>query len=315
MVDGLAAITERRGERDAEVEILRNVLRGWRLLLLLPLAAVAGTVALLWTVQPEFTAVMVIGPTSISGFAAMGARIPQSGREAASAAEQGTGSEALSDFARYLHLLTSFPVAERLMADPRLVQRMFPDRWDAQAGEWTEPAGAASGLRRLLFRLSGREEWVAPDASVVAQYLRRRVVVEPVGTSAMRRIRFRHSDRGFAVAFLRSLAEQTDAHLRGEARRRTAAQLEFADTLATSLSQTEHRRVFAELRNEQQRVLVMLDVGLPFAADVVEAPSADALPDWPDPMMVLTVALAAGLSVGVMAAAFGATRRSWARGQ
>lgn len=315
MVDGLAEITERRSERDAGNEILRDLLRGWRLMLLLPLVALAGTLALLWSVQPEFTAVMVVGPTSTSGFAAMGARIPQPGREAASAAEQGTGSESLSDFARYLHLLTSVPVAERLMADPRLVQRMFPERWDAEAGRWMEPAGATAALRRLLFRLAGREDWVLPDAGAVVQYLRRRIVVEPVGTSAMRRVRFRHSDRGFALAFLRALGEQADAHLRGEARRRTTAQLEFADALATTVTHTEHRKVFAELRNEQQRVLVMLDVGLPFAADVVEAPSADALPDWPDPTMVLIVALAGGLSVGVMAAAFGATRRSWARGR
>lgn len=313
MVDGLAAITERRAKQDAAVTILRDVLRGWRLVLVLPLMTLTGGLALLWSVQPEFTVVMVVGPTSTSGFAAMGARIPQPGREAASAAEQGVGSEALSDFARYLHLLTSVPVAERLMADPRLLQRMFQERWDAQAGAWEEPAGAASALRRLLFRLAGREDWVVPDVTAVAQYLKRRIVVEPVGTSAMRRVRFRHSDRGFALAFLRTLGEQADAHLRAEARRRTAAQLEFADALATTVTQNEHRKVFAELRNEQQRVLVMLDVGLPFAADMLEAPSADALPDWPDPTMVLTVALAAGLSVGVMAAAFGATRRSWAR--
>lgn len=224
MIDGMVEIAERRSEPDAGLMVLRNVVRGWRLILVLPLLSIAGALTFLRAVPPEHTAVMVVGPTSTTGFAAMGARIPIVGHEAASAAEQGTGMEALSDFARFLHLLTSVPVAERLMGDTELLHRMFPERWDVQAGAWTEPEGAMAALRRLLLHLSGRDEWVEPDAGAVARYLRSRVVVEPVGTGPMRRVRFRHADRMFAIVLLRALAVTTDAHLRGEASRRSLAQ-------------------------------------------------------------------------------------------
>lgn len=309
MVDGLVEIVERRGGMAEGPAVLRGLLRGWRLVLALPLVALVGALALLRVVPPEHTAVMVVGPTSPTGFAAMGARIPVAGREAASAAEQGTGTETLSDFARFLHLLTAVPVAERLMEDPALLRRMFAERWDAQAGAWAEPVGAAATLRRLLLGLAGREVWVQPDAVAVAGYLRGRVVVEPVGTGPMHRVRFRHPDRDFALVFLRALAAATDAHLRGEARRRTTAQIEFADAMGKAHTQIEHRNAFNELKNELRRVLVMLDVGLPFAADVVEAPTAGGLPDWPDVPLVLTAALAAGLSFGVMAAVVRASPR------
>lgn len=314
MVDRLVEIVERRGGIGEGPAVLRGVLRGWRLVLALPLAALVGALAFLRTVPPEHTAVMVVGPISPTGFAAMGARIPVAGREAASAAEQGTGTETLSDFARFLHLLTSVPVAERLMGDPGLLHRMFAERWDAQAGAWAEPVGMTAALRRLLLGLAGREEWVVPDAGTVAAYLRGRVVVETVGTGPMHRVRFRHPDRAFALAFLRALAEATDAHLRGEARRRTSAQIEFADAMGRAHTLLEHRNAFNELKNELRRVLVMLDVGLPFAADVVEPPTAGGLPDWPDVPLMLTAALAAGLSLGVMAAVFRASARPWAGG-
>lgn len=312
MVDGLAEVTSRRREDEADAVVLRGILRGWRLAVVLPLLTLAGAVALLRTVPPEHTATMVVGPVSAAGFAAMGTRIPLSGREAASAAEQGTGSEVLSDFARFLHLLTSVPVAERLMSQPDLLRRIFSERWDPADGRWVEPQGVAAGLRRLFFAAVGRQEWLEPDASAVARYLRSRVVVEPVGTGPMRRVRFRHPDRGFALAFLRVLAAETDAHLRAEAARRSAAQVSYAQSRISMLSAVEHRKVLGDLKAEQERVSIMLDVGLPFAADVVEPPSADALPDWPDVPLVLAVALAAGLSTGLLAVGFRAGRRPWA---
>jgi len=309
VVDGLADITARRRDEEADAAVLRGVLRGWKLVVLLPALALLGAVAFLRAVPPEHTAVMVVGPTSSAGFAAMGARIPVVGREAASAAEQGSSAEALSDFARFLHLLTSVPVAERLMADHGLLRRMFGDRWDPSVGAWVEPVGALPALRRLISALVGRADWIEPDERVVARFLRDRVVVEPVGTGPMRRVLFRHPDRGFALAFLRGLVAATDAHLRAEASRRSAAQIEYAQSRLAMLSANEHRKALAELKAEQERVLIMMDVGLPFAADVVEPPSAERMPDWPNVPLVLGMALATGFFAALLLVGFRAGRR------
>ena len=91
---------------------------------------------------------IVMGPVSAAGFAAMGARIPLSGREAASAAEQGTGAEALSDFARFLHAKP----AERQEILVNLLGLHVYQRIGEQAG--LEPLDRRA--RRRLVTFAGR---------------------------------------------------------------------------------------------------------------------------------------------------------------
>lgn len=87
---------------------LRMMREGWPILLIGTVLGVVASVTALRLVIPQYTAVMVIGPTARVGAAAMGARLPVLiGREtAAAASEPGPGDEILSDFARYLQLFT-----------------------------------------------------------------------------------------------------------------------------------------------------------------------------------------------------------------
>lgn len=281
---------------------------GWRTVAVTVLLCLGAALAGLWSVEPHYTAVLVAGPTARTGVAGMGARVPVAGGEAFGLAEPGAADETLSDFTRFLHLLTSVPVAEALMEDPGVLPRLFPARWDAAAGAWRPPAGVAATLRRALLALSGREETVVPDAGMVAAWLRRSLVVEPVGTTPMRRVRLRHPDRAFALALLGRVGELADGHLRREARRRSAAQADYIRHLSDTATLDEHRRILAGLRADQERVQMMLGAGLPFAADPIEPPSASSRPDWPDPAVVLGAALATGVSLGIGLAA---ARRSW----
>ncbi|HEY0837232.1 MAG TPA: hypothetical protein VGE72_25190, partial [Azospirillum sp.] len=252
-------------------------------------------------VSAEFTASMVVGPTARTGVAAMGPRVPAAGPEvAAGIAEQGAGDETLSDFARFLELLGSAPVAARLADDPALLRRLFPERWDAAAGEWRAPVGLAAGAKRLLLALAGREDWVEPDVVETARRLREHVVVATVGTGPMRRIAVRHAERGFALDLLGRLVAATDAHLRAEAARRSAAQIAYVGAQIARVTKAEHRRILTELLAEQERVAMLIEVDLPFAADPIEPPTAARLPDWPDPRMVLPLGLVIGTALGVL---------------
>ena len=82
---------------------VRMLWEGWPILLGGAVLGLMLSVTALRLVTPQYTAVMVIGPTARVGAAAMGARLPVLiGREAAAAAsEPGPGDEILSDFARY----------------------------------------------------------------------------------------------------------------------------------------------------------------------------------------------------------------------
>ncbi|HYD31495.1 MAG TPA: hypothetical protein VEB64_11655, partial [Azospirillaceae bacterium] len=287
-----------------------GALDGWRVVAASTALAFVLSLAFLRLWTPEFTATMVVGPTARNGIAAMGLRVPTPGQESASAVvEYGAGDEGLSDFARFLQLLTSTAVAERLMTGGDVPQRLFPGRWEPATGQWRAPGGL-SGLARFLFlALVGREDWSEPDPERLAQALRRAVVVEAVGTTAMRRISFRHADRAFAMDLLSRLHAAADAQLRQEAARRSKAQIDYIKERIGNVGVAEHRRALATVLGDLERVLMMIEVGLPFAADPIEAATAGRQPDWPNPALVLPAGLAAGAGLGLLAFSLRASSR------
>ncbi|TVZ62592.1 hypothetical protein FBZ81_11049 [Azospirillum brasilense] len=292
---------------------LRMMREGWPILLIGTVLGVVASVTALRLVIPQYTAVMVIGPTARVGAAAMGARLPVLiGREtAAAASEPGPGDEILSDFARYLQLFTSIPVAERMMADPALLRGLFPDRWSEETGGWRPAPGPVASAKRLFLALVGRSDWVEPDAERVTSALRDRLTVDMVGSGPMRRLRLRHPDRAMALRILSAAAQATDAHLRAEASRRTAAQIAHVRARLAGITVAEHRRALADLLSEQERIAMMIEVDLPLAADAIEPPAAAQRPDWPNPLTVVPVAALVGLVAGALVVSL---RRLWQAG-
>jgi len=283
------------GEGDLRSFIL-TLRTGWRWLLVGWAGGLALAVAALWLVTPAYTATMVIGPTARVGSAAMGARVPTlNGRDSAGVAEPGAGDESLSDFARYLELFGSGPVADRLAADPAVLRALFAERWDAETERWRPQPGLFPTVKRALLAMVGREDWVEPDGDRVARALRDRLVVDMLRSGPMRRITFRHSDRTIAIELLGRIAAATDAHLRAEAARRSAAQIAHIKLRLGAVTVAEHRQALSDLLLDQERVAMMIGVDLPFAADMIQPPTAATLPDWPNPAVVIPLAGLVGL--------------------
>ena len=209
--------------------ILRSVVSGWRLVPALAAAAALLALLILHGLPPEHTAAMVVGPIARTGASAMGARTPVAMRAdmPLSVLEFGNGEETLSDFARFVELLTSPTVAARLMAEPGFLPHLFPERWDSAAGRWHPPGGLGGWLRRLVLALAGHDDWAEPDADLVSLHLKRMVVVQALGSTPMRRISVRDSDRAFAVRLLQRLSAAADARLREEAIRRAGAEIDY----------------------------------------------------------------------------------------
>lgn len=291
---------------DALRLVVANLSRGWRTAAASAMIGLLLAVLLLNLIPPEYTASMVVGPTSMLGPAAMGARAPILKHDAVSSvAEHAPNGEDLSDFARYLHLLTSQPVAERLLADSDLLHRLFPDRWNPATGNWRPATGTLALAKRAILALTGRSDWIEPDADTLARTVRRRLIVDSVGTGPMRRLVFRDTNHDFALHFLQYLAAATDQQLRSEAQRRINAQIDYVRERLKNVTVKEHRAPLVDLLAEQERLLMMIEIDLPFAADPIEPPAVAALPDWPNAVAVLIAAGAAGLAFGAFLAGAG----------
>jgi hypothetical protein len=267
----------------------------------LPVATgIAGAAAaMLWlrVSEPRFTADMVVAPLADRGMAGMGTRLPSAEPEGGQA-QPLSQDEMLSDFGRFLALLRASPVAEALAEDPAVLHGAFAPMWDGRQQRWQEPPGFGPALRRMLARFSGQPGWRLPDADLLARHLAREVEIARIGETALRRITYRHSDREFAISLLSRLHRLADGRLRAEAARRTAVQVAHIRGRLEGVTQAEHRRALTELLAGYERVLLLLEVDLPFAVDVIEPPHAGTVPDGPDPAVIVPLAASAGLVFG-----------------
>lgn len=312
MPDSLAAQLDIPAAGPGLAPLLLAFARAWHWLLIATLGGAAAMSLALHLVPPQFTATMVVGPTGRSGPAAMGPRTPALSPAAGrNIAEQGTADELVSDFARYLALLTSVPVSEKLVNDQEIMREIFRTSWDAETGQWRPPTGVGARLGRTLRWLAGHRTWAPPDAADLARHLKRNLSIESVSGGPLRRLVYRHEKRDFAILLLTRLHDAAEAHLREEAVRRVKAEMGHVSRRLTDLANMENYRALSALLGEQERLLLMLDVGLPYAADELEAPSSLSLADWPNPIQLVPAGAVGGLFLALFA--IGA-HHGWRRG-
>jgi hypothetical protein len=285
---------ERREAGDPTLaEIVDRLWRGRRVVV--AATAVAVLAALLWlrSVEPRYTASMVVGP-------AAGSQAP---------ADEPEGDRTFTPYDRFLATVVGSPVADGLAEDPAVMAAVFPDEWDPESGRWRPPDGPGPWLRRIVRRLAGTVPWSPPDAGRLGDHLRDEVLVSRVGETPLRRIVYRHRDRAFALALIGRLHSDADARLRAGAAERAGTQADILRARLAGVTQEGHRRMLIGMLDGYERVLLTIETGLPFAADVVEPPRAPSLPDWPNPVLVLPLAAAAGIAAGSALAVAGHVSR------
>lgn len=248
---------------------------------------IAIILALFWlAITPSaYNVSMVVAPTPHGSIISRSLR-PIGAAEVMSPIDlvQRGGGDELSDFSRFLYLLTSEQVAQRLADDKDLMQAMV------SSGEW--------------------RAWQKSDYASIAKYLRRHIVVKNVSTTTMRQLYFRHRDRETGIRLLQAVYKAADNVLREAALSRAATTIKYINEQAASVSSAQNYSALQMQLMEQQREHLMLSVGLPFAAEALGPPSATANPDWPNAVLVLIAAAFTGIITGL---AFTGLRFMWQR--
>lgn len=297
-----AMVSEGHAYRDPSlVGLAEAVARYWWIVVLGMVLSLGAAIFTLRMMPAQFTATMVVGPTTRTA-PGMVARLPHAAAIGSGSAVERSENEVLSDFARFLQLLASAPVAGRVAEVTGLLPAIFSGSWRAEERRWAPPDGFWPSLSRELLALTGRKRWEPPDATALARHLRRELVIDPIGATPMRRVSFRHPDREVGLALLASTHRVTDELLRTEAARRTTAQIAYLEGQLRRVTVAEHRQALAALLSEQEQNRIVIAVDLPFAADVIEPPTAPILADWPNPLLVCGGAAAAGLCLGIFGA-------------
>jgi len=295
--DGMAPVGEiQKLLRDAIVIAVagRRLIAGTAIV-----AAILASLALRM-IEPSFTATLIVGPTAADGLLGHGTPIPElpSG-SIISGAVYGSG-EKMSNYERFLYELTSHSVADELAASPEIMQRVFEPMWDASAQAWRPDPRLVPRLRRVLSELVGRPSWSEPDSRDLARFLRSRILVQQIGNTPLRRISYRNPDPEFARLLLNRLYSATERRLRTIAIRGNSRMIDEYERMVRVTSDLEHKRALWATLIGHERFAMMMNVELPLAADLMEPAMAEALPDTPDPAIVLPLAMAAGLVLGLI---------------
>lgn len=278
----------------------------WRLVGGAIMGVLIGCIIVL-SIRPQYTVRMVVGPVSANGPAGMGtpaARLQDLRREDTNAAN--SGMDTLTDYDRYLQLLTSAAMAENLIRNvPDILQTLFPDRWNAREKKWQLPLAAWPA--EIINRARGGNPWQAPTADDLSNKLDELLQLRVIGATPMRELRLHYPDRGFGLTLLYAMHEAADNVLREEAARRSTSITEYIQKQLQTVRLEEHRRVLSELLASQERIRILVAVNLPYAADIVEPPNAPLQPDTPAPWPIIVFCSL----IGTAASAFYTT---WPRG-
>lgn len=180
-----------------------------------------------------------------------------------------------SDFQRFEIVLTGVSAATILLRDPRLMGGLQQDR----AFIWGDNHSSA-----------------ASSAEHLSAYLKRRVKIEPLGVSSGRKIVYAHPDPDFAKYMLGALHHIADGLIRKSVREEARARVEYLSEAMAQTGNAEHRRALTELLMEQERLLMLVSIDQPYAATIIEQPSASIKPVWPDiPLISLVFSIVGGV--------------------
>lgn len=264
---------------------------------------------------PQYAASMVIAPANESGTEALAKQLSSaSNAPILPLAGLSLGpSDVATSFDRFVAHLTSVTMAERLEQDHGVLRRIFARDWNAERGEWMHRAGVVGAVVGEIERFFGVESWRSPTAVTLANFLKRRVVVYPVGRTGLRTVRIQLSDPALARDLLDWIYTEADRLIREEDRARTKAELDYLRDRFEKETVAEYRDSLIKLIAEREQRLMVIELDLPFVAERIEGPTASETPVSPKPMEALFVGLIAGSFVGLIAVLVLLDPRRWRR--
>lgn len=173
-----------------------------------------------------------------------------------------------TDYYRFIHTLRGPSVADILMKDKSVVDGIDPGE------EWT------------------REK--------LADYLDRRIKIEPLGATPLRQIAYQHPDQEFASMLLRKVNFVADQLIRRDRRRQSQNRVEYLETSLNTTRNPDHRKIITNLLMQQEHIQMLANLDEPYAAIVVEPAATGPKPYWPKPALFYPAGLLLGGFIGFL---------------
>lgn len=288
------------GDEITLASLWRTFRRGLWILLATALGCVILSGVWLKLRQPVYTAEMVVAPAE-RDLAAAGRLTAELEQYASLAmlAQMPDRLEQVSTLDRYLQLMSSVRLAERLETEHGLLRQTFAQYWDPDAGRWRPARGWTERIKRAILGFFGFPEWRAPTPAHLAEYLGDRIDIGRAGTSGLRLLSVSHPDGAFAVQLLGAAHAVADDLLRGDALTRLRAEIRELERSLEEADRPARREALERALAAHYEAEALLSTDQPYAAELVSPPAAGPLPSSMSPFLVLTLAGIVGLILGL----------------
>ncbi len=262
-------------------DVLRDVWRGK--FYMLGFAFVTCMFAFIFLVfaQDFYRADMIVAPASPLGHGMQAGAFVGEG----SLQVQQEDLQSSAAFLRFEAIFNGVSVASVLLRDEKILAAL---RFD-QSFTFSQPE---------------EEAW---SASRFSEYLKRRVRIEPVSGTPLRRMIYLHPDRDFASYMLARVHRVSDGLVRHHILQEVNGRIAYLNKSLVATTNPGHKRNLTALLMEQERLKMMVSLDQPYAATIIEPPFVSSRPRWPDPYIIYPVFLFVGLFLGFVV--YGARHR------
>lgn len=172
---------------------------------------------------------------------------------------------------------------------------VFTAKGPSVAAILLKDSSVLSGIARDGSWSSAADKWTPEE---LADYLERKIKIEHLGATPLRRLSYHHPDPAFASDFLRKVHLVADQLIRRDRRRQSEARIKYLQGTLQKTLNPDHRRGIADLLMQQEHIQMLANLDEPYAAIVVEPPSSSPKPVWPQKMLVLLIFAFVGAGTG-----------------
>ncbi len=280
-----------------EIDLVGWGLRLWRhkwLGLVIIVAFVGTAVAYLHTAQYSYTAKLLVQPADQSG--------SKSGSELASLGSLvgvNISNQASPAYTMYQEAVTSYPVAERLSHDRRIMHSVFRGQWDERLKTWrerTSALGRLSSSAKAIFGLRQRP-WHPPDASDLKLFFESNISIVEDKRKLATTLAFSDDDPQFAAYMLTQINAAADAFLREKALARASSYIAYLERRLNEIQIADYRMSMFQVLGSYEKTKMMASSDASYAVETFGGAWVSPIPTRPRPLIILALSALGGLVV------------------
>jgi len=246
------------------------------------------------TFKPEYVAKMVVLPALAGPSSAV--QDQAGGILRGLGVKIGNQTEA-TPFDRLVVMLWSIPLAEGLQKKYGFLQLLFEKTWDAENQSWIHPSGTRFEWEQKIKSFLQLKTWREPDIEALAVHIGNKVVVEDIDELPFKNITYHHQNRDVALNVLNTVYHETDELVRRKDRQTTAERRHYIQTQIASTPLIDSKTALNQILIGIERRAMLLEGGLPYAAQIVDPPYVSDVPT--EPLILEQVGAPVFICVGI----------------